>query len=318
MYSIFLLIIGFIVLTKGADWLVNGACDLARGFHVSKLVIGLTVVAFGTSMPELFVNIFASFQGNEQIAIGNVIGSNIFNTLVVLGLSSCIFPPSVTKDTITREIPFSLLAVVVLAVIANDALLDGAVTSVLTRVDGAILLSFFSIFTYYIVSVAQNPIDPVVSEEKGVGLYQSLFGVGIGIGGLSLGGNLVQNSAVRIASQLGVSDTLIGLTIVAIGTSLPELATSLVAAYKKDPDIAVGNIIGSNIFNIFFILGISALIRPLPVQGEINADILVLIASTLLLFFFMFTGRRKVLDRWEGVLLVVSYVVYLVFLLMRA
>lgn len=311
-----ILIIGFILLIKGADFLVTGSSALAKRIGVSDLVIGLTVVAFGTSMPELLVNIFASAQGNTEIAIGNVIGSNIFNILLILGVSALIYPLAVTKGTVWKEIPFSLLAAFVLGFLSNDILFDQAEYSVLTRVDGFVFLSFFVIFLYYITSIAK--VENGEQQQSGKeGLVKSSVMVIGGFVALIFGGKMVVDGAVKIASLLGVSQSLIGLTIVAAGTSLPELATSAVAAYRKNADIAVGNIVGSNIFNVFFILGVSALIKPLPICGSINSDIFVLVGSTVLLFFFMFTGKRRMIDRWEGGLFILCYIAYTIFLIKK-
>jgi cation:H+ antiporter len=316
MNILLLLIGGFILLIKGADYLVNGSSELAKRMGVSDLVIGLTVVAFGTSTPELLVNIFSSAQGNTEIAIGNIIGSNIFNILLILGVSALIYPLAVTKGTVWKEIPFSLLAVAVIGFLSNDILFDQAERSVLTRVDGFVFLSFFVIFLYYIVSILKVENDQQQQSSK-VSLIKSLVMVIGGLVALIFGGKIVVDGAVKVASQLGVSQSLIGLTIVAAGTSLPELATSAVAAYRKNADIAVGNIVGSNIFNIFFILGVSALIKPLPIAESVNSDVIVLIVSTLLLFLFMFTGKRRMIDRWEGGLFVLCYVTYTIFLIRK-
>jgi cation:H+ antiporter len=308
---------GFIILIKGADWLVDGARSLARKLKISELVIGLTVVAFGTSTPELFVNIFASLQGNTEIAIGNIVGSNIFNILVILGVSSLIFPLKVTEGSVWKEIPFSLLAVIILGVLANDRVLDKTAFSALTQKDGIILIVFFCLFMYYLVRISLGERNNQRTDAERRVLWKSLCLVGGGLVGLAFGGKLVEESAVIMAGNLGVSQSLIGLTIVSAGTSLPELATSAVAAYKKSPDIAVGNIIGSNIFNILFVLGISSLIKPLPIIPHMNVDILVLAGISVLLFLFMFSGRRHIIDRWEGALFVVLYISYLLLLLKR-
>ncbi|MGD8522912.1 MAG: calcium/sodium antiporter [Desulfobacterales bacterium] len=308
-------IIGFIFLIKGADFLVDGASSIARRLNISDLVIGLTVVAFGTSMPELFVNIIASFKGNTDIAIGNVIGSNIANVFLILGVASVIYPLAVTKGTVFKEIPFSLLAAIVLFVAANDQLLDGSQLSELTRIDGLVFLSFFIIFIYYTSSIAAR----IEGMEEHVGAKQhgwplSFLYIILGLIGLTLGGKWIVDGAVALATKFGMSESLVGLTIVAVGTSLPELATSAVAAYKRNADIAVGNVVGSNIFNIFFVLGISAIIKPLPFQMKNNLDIGVVIFSSLLLFLFMFTGKKRSLDRWEGLLFLLCYVSYIFYL----
>jgi len=306
-----LFIVGFIFLIKGADFLVDGASAIARRLHISDLVIGLTVVAFGTSMPELFVNIFASFQGKTDIAIGNAVGSNIANIFLILGVASVIYPLAVTRGTVWKEIPFSLLAACVLFVTANDAWLDGSAASTLTRIDGLVYLSFFIIFVYYTFSIATR-VDGLESHlpVRQVGWTRSIGSILIGLTGLVLGGKWIVDGAVAIATGFGMSESLIGLTIVAVGTSLPELATSAVAAYKHNADIAVGNVVGSNIFNIFFVLGISATIKPLPFQPKNNLDIGAVVISSLLLFLFMFTGKKRSLDRWEGILFVLMYAAY--------
>lgn len=317
MFSYILFIIGFLFLIKGADLLVTGSSALAKRIGVSDLVIGLTVVAFGTSTPELLVNIFASLQGNTEIAIGNIVGSNTFNILFILGISSLIYPLAVSKGTVWKEIPFSLLAALVLGALANDALFDKSGYSVLSRIDGFVFMAFFAIFLYYLVAIAKISESSLNSNRSNISTPKSLLMIAGGFLGLVLGGKLVVGGAVDIASRLGISHSLIGLTVVAAGTSLPELATSAVAAYKKNSDIAVGNIVGSNIFNIFFILGISALIKPLPITARSNADILVLITTSVVLFFFMFTGKRRMLDRWEGAIFILLYIGYITFLIKR-
>jgi len=313
-----LLIIGFVLLIKGADFLVDGASSVGRRLNVSDLVIGLTVVAFGTSTPELFVNIFASIKGNIDIAIGNVIGSNIANIFLILGISAVIFPLAVSKGTVWKEIPLSLLAALLLGAMANDQLIDKSSISALTRIDGLVFVSFFIIFIYYSFSIAKR-IDGIDEHipQKQYGLLKSFLLIIGGLIGLSIGGNWIVNGAVHIASKLGVSESLIGLSIVAVGTSLPELATSAVAAYKKNVEIAVGNVVGSNIFNIFFVLGLSSIIKPLPFQPGSNIDIGVVILASLLLFLWMFTGKKHSLDRWEGIVFIILYASYITFLIVR-
>ena len=314
-YLLFLM--GFVLLIKGADFLVDGASAIARKFNVSDLVIGLTVVAFGTSTPELFVNIVASAQGNTDIAIGNVLGSTISNVFLILGVSAIIYPLSVSKGTVWKEIPFSLLAVIVMGLMANDHLVDGSEFSLLTRIDGMVLLAFFIIFLYYSFSIASEieGMHTLVSD-KTRGLAKSLLLVIAGLVGLTLGGKWIVDGGVMIATNFGMSESLVGLTIVALGTSLPELATSAMAAYKKNVEIAVGNVVGSNIFNVFLVLGISASIKPLPFHTRNNRDIGVVILASLLLFLFMFTGKKRSLDRWEGAVFIVLYIAYIVFLIL--
>ncbi len=313
-----LLIAGFIFLIKGADFLVEGASSIAKTLKISDLVIGLTVVAFGTSSPELFVNVIASIKGNTGIAVGNVLGSNIANVFLILGISSIIFPLTVTKGTVWKEIPLSLLAALLLGIMANDHLIDKRGFSALTRIDGLVFISFFMIFMYYSASIAhkiEGLSEHVVTKEYG--LVKSSLLVIAGLFGLGIGGKWIVDGAVKSALLLGVSESLIGLTIVAVGTSLPELATSAVAAYKRNPEIAVGNVVGSNIFNIFFVLGISSIIKPLPFQLKANIDIGVTILANLLLFVCMFTGKKRLLDRWEGILFVILYVCYIGFLIIQ-
>jgi cation:H+ antiporter len=314
MLPYFQLIFGFIIIIKGADFLVDGSSSLARRLKISDLAIGLTVVAFGTSTPELFVNVIASLKGNTDIAIANVLGSNIANILLILGVSSIIRPLSVTKGTVWKEIPFSLLAAIVLGLMANDRFIDKNGVSILTRIDGLVLMSFFVIFLYYSFSIAKE-IDGMDNQipSKEYGLMKSVLRVALGLAGLAFGAQWVVDGAIRLALKFGISQTLIGLTIVALGTSLPELATSTVAAYKGNADIAVGNVVGSNIFNIFFVLGVSGTINPIPFHGRNNIDIGMVIFASLLLFTFMFTGKKRSIDRWEGILSLVLYGVYLVF-----
>lgn len=313
-----LLIFGFIFLVKGADLLVDGASSLARKTKISELAIGLTIVAFGTSCPELTVNIISALKGQTDIAVGNIIGSNIVNILLILGISSLIYPLAVSKGTVYKEIPMSFLAVLLLGILANDVFIDRQNFSALTRIDGLVLLAFFIIFLFYTFSIVQN-VEGLEDFEhsKLMSVSKSLLFIFLGLIGLTLGGKWIVDGAVFLAEKLNVSTKFVGLTIVAIGTSLPELATSVVAALKKNPDIAVGNIVGSNIFNIFFILGITAIIRPVNIPVEINFDIAVLILSSLLLFFFMFTGEKRKLDRWEGLLLIFFYLGYIFYLIKR-
>jgi cation:H+ antiporter len=318
MLTLLLFVIGFILLIKGADLLVEGASSIARRLKISDLVIGLTIVAFGTSTPELFVNIAASLKGNTDIAIGNVLGSNISNIFLILGTSSIIYPLRVTRGTVWKEIPFSLLAVIVLAVLANDVLIDGRAFSTLSRIDGLVFISFFIIFIYYTFGIAQKiegMEDHVSSKHHG--FSRAILMVIVGFAGLGFGGQWIVNGAVYLATRFGMSESLVGLTIVAVGTSLPELATSAVAAYKKNVEIAVGNVVGSNIFNVFFVLGISSTVKPLPFSSKNNMDIAVVILASLLLFITMFTGKRQSLDRWEGIVFIVLYGVYIGYLIVQ-
>lgn len=315
-----LFVVGFVLLIKGADALVTGASSLAARLGVSALVIGLTIVAFGTSAPELIVNLLASINGNTDIAIGNILGSNIVNILIILGVSAIIFPLSVGKGTVWKEIPFALLAVVVLAFMSLDAVIDGATTSVITRSDGFILIAFFAIFLYYIFGLART--DAVASVEgveqvEYMSYSRATVLIIAGLAGLVIGGKWIVDGAIMFATALGVSQALIGLTVVAIGTSLPELATSVMAALRKQSDIAVGNVVGSNIFNIFWILGLSATIAPLPFSSALIFDLAVTLAVTLFLFVALFVGKRHTLERWQGWLFVGVYVLYVTYLIWR-
>lgn len=314
-----LFILGFALLIKGADLLVDGSSAVARRFRISPLVIGLTIVAFGTSAPELVVNIFASLQGNTEIAIGNILGSNIANILLILGLAAFIYPVTAQRSTVWKEIPFSLLAAVVLGFLAQDILIDGAGFAALTRIDGLVLLSFFAIFLYYIVGMARSGNtagDDQPAKEMSAG--KSIGYIVVGLLGLVVGGKWIVDGAVDIAQMLGISQSVIALTIVAVGTSLPELATSVVAARKKQSDIAIGNVVGSNIFNIFFILGASAMIRPLPFLESSNLDIAMTIGASAILFALLFIGKRHIIERWQGLLMIVLYALYVAVLVIRS
>ena len=319
MYLDFLLLgVGFVLLIKGADFLVDGSSSIAKKFNISNLVIGLTVVAFGTSAPELFVNLFASFNGTTDIAIGNIVGSNIANTLLILGVASLIFPLKVRKGTVWREIPLGLFAGLLVLIMANDKLIGGQVFNSIGRIDGIILIFFFVIFLYYTIRISKEKNeDELEVKPKIYSNFLSLSFIVIGLLGLTLGGKWIIDSAVNIAKTFGLSDALIGLTIVAIGTSLPELATSVVAVFKKNADIAVGNVVGSNIFNIFWILGISSVIKPLPFSENLNFDLIVIVMSSALLFGWMFLGKRHILEKWQGAIFILLYIGYIAFIIMR-
>lgn len=306
--SILLLLIGLVLLVKGADWLVDGASVLAKKRNVSDLAIGLTIVAFGTSAPELVVNVMAASGNYPDIVFGNIIGSNNFNLFVILGLSGLIIPLSVQSSTVWKEIPYSLLAAMVIFFLANNYLVDD--TRELSRIDAVILLLMFVAFLYYVATQLKTEEGGEKMEVKDYSQLKIWTLILIGLGGLVLGGKLVVDNAVSMAQSLGVSEKIIGLTIVAAGTSLPELATSVVAAYRKNTDIAIGNIIGSNIFNIFLILGVSGLVRPLEFNPSFNTDIYILMGGTIFLFLAMFTGKRKKLDRWEAFILLATYLLY--------
>src|SRR5690554_825041 len=306
--NIILLIAGLVLLIFGAEWLVRGASALAKKFKVSDLVIGLTVVAFGTSTPELVVNGLASFQGSHDIVMGNVLGSNISNLFLILGITGLIYPLIVQSSTIWYEIPLSLLAVVVLYFLANNFFI--ADYPVITRFNGLILVMFFLFFLYYMYRQVKKENSVTDEHIKSLSTIKIWFLIIVGLAGLVVGGKLVVDNAVDIAVILGVSEKIIGFTIVAVGTSLPELATSVVAALRKNTNIAVGNIIGSNIFNILLIAPISALVNPIIYNQAFNTDMYFLSMGTLLLFVAMFTGRKRKLDRWESALLLLAYILY--------
>lgn len=310
--QILLLIIGFGILIKGADWLVDGASALARKHKISELAIGLTIVAFGTSMPEFVVNTFAAYQLNADIAFGNIIGSNIFNLFAILGIAGLITPLLVQSSTVWKEIPLSFLAAFLLFLLANSVFSQD---QTLSRIDGIILLVFFCFFLYYVFwQLKTENIEVDVTQKKFSNFKIWIFII-LGLTSLIVGGRLVVTNSVKIAEILGISQTIIGLTIVAVGTSLPELATSVVAAIKKNNDIAVGNIIGSNIFNIFLILGVSAVIQPLNFNQSFNRDLYLLGFGTILLFIAMFLGKKHKLDRWEAGVLLLIYIGYTMFLI---
>jgi cation:H+ antiporter len=317
MLTYILFVLGFVILIKGASLLVDGSSSIAKKLNISNLVIGLTVVAFGTSAPEMFVNVSASLKGNASIAIGNILGSNIANILLILGISAIIYPLAVKNSTVSKEIPFSLLAALIVGILANDLLIDHKGISELTRSDGLVLVGFFIIFMYYIFSLAKKTDNVDEGDYKQFSTTKSVIYIVLGLVGLVLGANWIVNGAIKIANIFGVSEYLIGLTVVAVGTSLPELATSAVAAYKKNPDIAIGNIVGSNIFNIFWILGLSSIIKPLPFQPAGNIDIMMTILASVLLFVFLIIGKKHVLQKWQGVLFLLIYAAYIIYLIIR-
>ncbi len=292
--------------------MISGASALAKKYGVSDLAIGLTIVAFGTSAPELIVNSVASYQGHPEIVFGNVIGSNNFNLFIILGIVGLISPIVVQSSTVWKEIPLSFVAAVLMFALANITLLTP--NEVISRVDSLILISLFAGFLYYVFKQMKSEkpasVEITTSSEKKIGLL-----IIAGLAGLMIGGKLVVDQSVELAQALGVSERIIGLTIVAAGTSLPELVTSVVAATKKNSDIAIGNVIGSNIFNLLFILSISGLVQPIPYETTFNREVYILLGGTLFLFIAMFTGQKKKLDRWEAALMLTAYVGYNVWLI---
>ena len=312
--SSLLIIAGFASLIFGANWLVDGASSLAKKNNVSDLVIGLTIVAFGTSAPELVVNSVASFNGLSDIVFGNIIGSNNFNLFIILGIAGLIYPITVQSSTAWREIPISLIVAILLFVLANNFFINQ--NPEISRVDGMILLVAFICFLFYVFSqLKQEKTEAITYEDKS---NYKIWGLVIfGIAGLIIGGKLVVDNSIDIATELGVSQKIIGLTIIAAGTSLPELVTSIVAALKKNSDIAIGNVIGSNIFNILLILSISSFVNPIKYNPNFNQDLLILIGGTIFLIIAMFTGKRKKLDRWEALILLSFYLIYTTYLVSK-
>ncbi len=304
------LILGFLLLVKGADWLVMGAASLAKKFGISEVIIGLTIVAFGTSAPELVVNSVASAEKLNNIVLGNILGSNNFNLLLILGITALIKPLNVQLGTIKKEIPFSFLAGLLLWLLVLDPVVTGKPAS-LNRFDSLILLGAFSLFLVYIFKSIKTGPSPETGYQTNEKLLKLIFLMLIGLSGLVIGGKLVVDKAVIIAREFGMSERLIGLTIVSIGTSLPELATTVVAAFKGKSDLAIGNVIGSNIFNLLLILGISSIIYPIDYDPDFNPDIVVYLGGTFFLLVSMLTGKKRILDRWEGAIFLAAYFVYL-------
>jgi cation:H+ antiporter len=313
--TVFLFVLGFIILVRGAGFLVDGSSSLARRLGISSLVIGLTIVAFGTSAPELFVNILSSIHGENAIGAGNILGANMTNILLVLGISVVIAPVVFSRGAVWKTIPIAFASMVLLAVLGNDLIGDHS-GGILTRVDGLILLTFFSFFLFLVFRMKLH-------EEDGGGKtvlhspFDSSVRILLGFMGLIIGGKWVVAGAIAFAQSLQVSEALIGLTIVSMGTTLPELATSITAVYKKHADIAVGTIIGSSIFNILFILGVSALIRPVQFSSALTSVVYMALGVTALLFVCMFVGKRNILKRWQGVTFIVLYILYIIYVIVR-
>ena len=307
------LIAGLILVIKGADFLVDGASSLAVKLGVPQIVIGLTIVAFGTSMPELVVNLSASFEGKSEIVLGNILGSCIYNILLILGIAAIITPLPIKSSTKWKEIPMALASVILLFVLANTGFTKDLFV---TRLESIILLVGFALFMWYTIHLTIN--DNTISEEESkYNSFISILLIILGLVLLMVGGKFTVNGAVNIAKTLNVSEKLIALTIVSVGTSLPELATSAVAAYKKQADIAVGNVIGSNIFNILLVLGLSSVASPIAYPAILNMDMLVLMIATLFLFAVTFIKKKNVVGRPAGIILVISAVVYTVYLIFR-
>lgn len=311
--------IGFVMLIKGADLLVDGASSIAKRYGLSDMVVGLTIVSFGTSLPELIINILSSMQGQSELAIGNVFGSNVANLLLILGVTALICPLPIKRNTILTEIPFSLIATLLVGFLANATLLNNREELFISRLDGGILLFFFVLFMVYIYNIAKTNKDEVLPDDNTpmMPVNKSVLYIALGAAGLFIGGKWVVDGAIGMAQSLGLSESFIGLTVVAIGTSLPELVTSAVAAYRRNIDIAVGNVVGSNIFNLLWILGISAIINPLPFDVVNNSDIVMMIFASTLLILAMPIGKRNAIDRLNGIFFLLVYFSYIGYLIMR-
>lgn len=305
-----LLIIGFALLIYGANFLVDGGAALAKKLNVPTIVIGLTIVAFGTSAPELVVNIFASIKNNSDIVLGNILGSNIFNILTILGVSSLIRNLKVSKTTTLIEVPIVILSSLIIFIVANDILIDKRAYSEISRSDGFIFLIFFILFLAYNIFLGITRDFELGEEIKNLKIQTSILYIIIGLIFLIFGGRFVVNSSINIAKFFGISERVIGLTIVAIGTSLPELITSIVASFKKATDIAIGNVLGSNIFNTLFIIGVSSIISNVSVKPLNQYDIIVNMLASTFIFIFLFTGKRHELERWEGILFIILQIIY--------
>ena len=314
-----LLIAGFVLLVKGADWLVEGASALAKRWGITDLVIGLTVVAFGTSMPEFVVNMVSVANGSTDLAITNILGSNIINTFVILGLTALVYPVVSQKRSRDFDIPLSIIAAILVFAMVITQSPFGEEQPGISRMGGIILLLLFSYFLYNTFRHAKDhPEDAETEQVLPMALWKALLLIVVGLIGLVVGGELIVRSAVRIAVDCGVPESIIGLTIVALGTSLPELATSVIAAFKHNCDIALGNVIGSNIFNVFLVLGTSAIVRPLPAYDGIVQDAWLAAAGSILVWLFVKTNKEREVKRWGGAILLVLYGCYLTWRLIQA
>lgn len=314
--NILLLIIGLALVVGGANFLTDGAASIAKRFRLSDLVIGLTVLAFGTSAPELTVSLMAALKGSADIAIGNVIGSNIFNILAIVGITALIMPLTMSNSTIRIEIPLTILSSAVLFFMANDRLFDMAGENVITRTEGFVLLAFFLIFLFYTFNMSKGEESP--GQVRQFALPLSIIMVIGGLVALVFGGDLFVDNAAMLAGRMGVSESVVAITIVAGGTSLPELVTTLVAAIKKRPGMAIGNIVGSNLFNILLILGVSSSISPIRIQGITVVDYGIFILATILLYIFGLFFGDKTIKRFEGSILLSLFICYTVYLVMTA
>ncbi|MDR0954879.1 MAG: calcium/sodium antiporter [Rikenellaceae bacterium] len=326
--NILLMLVGLALILIGANYLTEGASDLARRMRISDFVIGVTVVAIGTSFPELVISVMSGMEGKGDVAIGNIVGSNLFNTLLILGVTALILPLRYTRNNLRADIPFGILASVVLFIVASDTLLDGAKSNYIGRNEGLLMLGYFVIFIIYTIytsrgsGVAKVPEAEKPKTESAPAphkrkIWLSLLMIGGGLAGLIYGGNLFLDKSLILARSIGVSESVIAVTLLAGGTSLPEFFVSVVSAIKKKPGMALGNVIGSNICNIFLVLGLSATVSPLTPGDIIPLDMVVLIASSVLLFTCAYTFRKKTLDRFEGAIFILLYFAYIYWLLNR-
>lgn len=313
--NIILLIVGFIILIKGADFFVDGASSVASNFKVSKMLIGLTIVAFGTSAPEFAVSVKSLLSGSGDIVLGNVIGSNILNILLILGASAMFHSLNVKNNTVKKELPITMLITTLFAVLLSDHIFDNNVVNCFTRGDGIVLLLFFSVFLYYLISMSRKKIDVDQDEKTAMSLSKSFIWTIGGIAAIVLGSNAVVDSATYLAKAIGVSERLISLTIIALGTSLPELVTSITATRKGEYDIAIGNVVGSNVFNIGIVIGL-----PVAILGGIEKiafsyiDLIVMIASAVLLFIF--SAKDNKISKKEGLVFLLIFVVYYTYVIL--
>ena len=319
--TILLMLVGLALLLVGANYLTEGSSAIAKRFGISEFVIGLTIVAIGTSAPELVVSLISTINGSTDIAIGNVLGSNLFNALMILGVTAIICPMSIERNTLSRDIPFGLLAAAVLAICGLDAWLNGD-AGVISRSEGLLMLCFFIVFMVYSFATAKRDVIP--SEEttqeahaKQHPIWLEIIMIAGGLAGLIYGGNLFLKYAVIFAREMGMSEAVIAVTLMAGGTSMPELITCVIAAAKKKGQLALGNVIGSNISNIFLILGTCATASPLQLGNILPIDLVILTAASLLVAITAFTFRRNELDRAEGVIFILLYISYIIYLLMR-
>ena len=313
--QILFILLGFVLLIKGADILVNGSSAIAKKLRISEIVIGLTIVSIGTSMPELFVSTTSALQGASDISVGNVIGSNICNLLLILGLSSLIHPVKFHKQTKLIENPMSIILTLIFLVMCN-------INRDISRIEGVILLVFFIAFLIYTIVIGKKTKDEAIleislEEAKKISVVKNLVLIILGIAGLKIGGDLVVENAKLVAIALNISEKIIGLTIVAIGTSLPELVTSLTAAIKGESDIAIGNIIGSNIFNLLFIIGVSAVITPITYNISYNFDVIILFVAMILMCIFPFIKPKDEMSRSNGLIYTLIYIIYMLVLIFK-